>query len=180
MLVPAIERITRRVGRPPPRVTADPATANNESKTTSAPSACAESSYPARANRTRPTRDPEPPRVQEDGAMAHRLRRPHQLHERDFGLARTRQDGIDSARTWCRRQRLRPQPRQSQVSPHNNINPTHGSSSRGTANHAYPHSRPFSGRSSPALFNEMPRLSGPGHRCATHGRVDDDTDRTAG
>ena len=43
----------------------------------------------------------EAPRLPKDGAMAHRLRRTNQLLKRDFGLARTRLDGLAGARTWC-------------------------------------------------------------------------------
>jgi IS5 family transposase len=32
--------------------------------------------------------------------MAHRVRRTHQLLKRDFGLNRTRIDGLHGARTW--------------------------------------------------------------------------------
>ena len=88
------------------------ATGKPPSKTRYAPAVCATSCCPAKETEHGAPRDPEPSSVQEDGPMANRLRRPHQLRQTDFGLARTRQDGIDGAANVVRARHLRPQPRQ--------------------------------------------------------------------
>ena len=103
MLVPAIERITRRTGRVPRAVTADRGYGEQgvEDALHAVGSALRRVAPQRKTERGAP-RDPEPASVQEDGPMANRLRRTHQLRQTRL---RTRtapaMTALDGARTWC-------------------------------------------------------------------------------
>ena len=102
MLVPAIERITRRVGRPPRAVTADRGYGEQRVEDDLRAIGVRQVVLPRKGKPNVARRE-----IQNRRAFKKMVRWRTGCEgriscaKRDFGLARTRQDGIDGARTWC-------------------------------------------------------------------------------
>jgi transposase, IS5 family len=102
MLVPAIERITRRSGRPPRAVTADRGYGEQQVEDALHTVGVRYVVLPTRGKPTKPRRQIEQRRafrkmVRWRTGCEGRI----SCAKRDFGLARTRIDGLAGARTWC-------------------------------------------------------------------------------
>jgi IS5 family transposase len=102
MLVPAVERVTRRVGRPPGAVTADRGYGEQRVEDQLHEHGVRDVVLPRKGKPTAARRAVEQRRAFKkmvrwrtgcEGRIS--------SAKRDYGLARTRQDGIDGARTWC-------------------------------------------------------------------------------
>jgi IS5 family transposase len=102
MLVPAVERITRRAGRAPRAVTADRGYGEQRVEDQLREYGVRHIVLPRKGNPTAARRAIEQRRAFKkmvrwrtgcEGSIS--------SAKRDFGLARTRQDGIEGARTWC-------------------------------------------------------------------------------
>ena len=136
MLAPAIERIARRAGRVPRAVTADRGYGEAAVEDALHAIGVRHVVLPRKGKPNAQRREIQNRRVQEDGPMANRLRRPHQLRQTRLRSRPNPHRRPPRRPNLVRARHLRPQPRQDRRTPRMTTRrPTHDPDrrSRGTA-----------------------------------------------